>query len=378
MNTHVLADLHFRHDDRFRDDAAFADFDAVEQDGTIDFAVDGAAFVNHAVLELGVRGDVLRGLVRVPRVDAPFRIVQVQFRIVVEQVHVRFPQARDRAHVAPVALERIRVQRQVIGQHLRYDVFAEVVRGFGIRLVDVFCQVFAQHVPFENVDAHRSQRAFRLLRFFVEFVNFQIFVGIDHAEARRFFQSHVNDGNGAVRAFFLMVVEQLRVIHLVHVIARQDQQMLRVVLVDKLQVPRDGIGRSPVPAASVFAFVRRQDEHAPVFAVHVPVASDPYVRMQHERFVLGQHAYSVDTGIRAVAKREVDDAVRSSKVYGRLCQRLRQAFQSLALSAGQQHGDHFFFLHSDEPPRQYIRLCAWRSILRRCVSARTGGCDLPG
>ena len=67
------------------------------------------------------------------------------------------------------------------------------------------------------------------------------------------------------------------------------------------------------------------------------------VAVELQRPVLGQHAHSVDTGVGAVGQGKINDAELPAKGYRRLCHVAGKHIQPAPLSAGQKHGDTFFF-----------------------------------
>ena len=83
--------------------------------------------------------------------------------------------------------------------------------------------------------------------------------------------------------------------------------------------------------------------HAAVGAVESPGLTVAYVFIQHQRLILRQHAYCVDSGIYAVGEREVDYPVLSSVGDCRLRHLLGQCIQSASLTTGKEHCYALFF-----------------------------------
>lgn len=124
----------------------------------------------------------------------------------------------------------------------------------------------------------------------------------------------------------------------------ENQHVLRVIQVNKADVLVNGIGRAFVPDACVTGgSVGRQHVDTAVGVVQIPGLAVAQIRVELERAVLGQNPHSVNAGIDAVGEREVDDAVFAAEGEGWLCNVLGQRVEPAALTAGQQHGDTFFF-----------------------------------
>ena len=140
-----------------------------------------------------------------------------------------------------------------------------------------------------------------------------------------------------------MAGQHVGVVHLVDMVAGEDDHILRVVHINEAQVLVNGVGGALVPGAALGALVGRQDVDAAGGAVQVPGLAAADIAVQLQGAVLGQHAHGVDTGVGAVGKREVDDAVLTAEGDGGLCHVSGKDIEAAALSSGQQHGNAFFF-----------------------------------
>ena len=134
-----------------------------------------------------------------------------------------------------------------------------------------------------------------------------------------------------------MRLQHLPVVHLVDVIAGQDDDVARILADDGVEVLIDGVGGALVPVFAD-ALLRRQDldELAQLFRDDAPALAD--VTIQRERLVLRRDVDAPEARVQAVAQDEVDDAVRPAEVDGRLGPLLRQRREALADSA-RQHDD---------------------------------------
>ena len=283
---------------------------------------------------------------RVARVDAPCGIVEIEFRFFAQKVHVRFPQTLDRSDVLPVSLERIGDHLFARVQHGGNDVLAEVVVARFIRIVAL--HVVAQKLPVENIDAHRGVVALRNLRLFLERNDRAVFIGVHDAEPVRFLHRNLQDRDRRRRIVCNVELQHLRVVHLIDMVARKDQHVIRIVLIDEGAVLPDRVCRAGIPASVVLGHVRRKHEHAAVTAVEVPVLTGAEIGIQRQRAVLRQNADGVNVGIDAVGQRKIDDSVLSAEGDRRLRHAGGQDAETTALSAGKQHA-HDFLFHSFAP-----------------------------
>ena len=275
-------------------------------------------------------------LVGVAGIDAPGGVVKGDGRVRLQQLHVGFPQALGGAHVLPVALEGIGEHAAAGVQHGGQHVLAEIVGRFFVFVVGD--EEFADALPVENVDAHGGQVVFGLGRLFVEFHHPEVLVGVEDAEAGSLFHGHPHHGDGAVRLVLFMVSDEAAVVHLVDVVAGQDQQQFGIVAVHEIHVLENGVGRAAVPFAGGGFHVRRQDEGPAGAGVQVPGSAGADIGVELQRLVLGKHAYGVDTGISAVGQGEIDDLVLAAEGHRGLGPVLGEDAQAAALAAGQQHG----------------------------------------
>jgi len=101
--------------------------------------------------------------------------------------------------------------------------------------------------------------------------------------------------------------------------------------------------------------------------VQTPGLAVADVLVELQRLILGENTYGVDTGIDAVGKGKVDDAVLAAEGDGRLGGFLRQNLQTAALATGQKHGDAAFFLKIHGHSSSYCHLKIQRENGRRLV-----------
>ena len=121
--------------------------------------------------------------------------------------------------------------------------------------------------------------------------------------------------------------EERAVVHLVNMIARQDQHLRGAVRTNDVEVLVDGVGCASVPLATD-ALRRRQHLDEFLAAQLKPGPAVHEVTNQRVRLVLRQHADAANARIEAVRQREVDDAVLATEEYRRLCSPVRQFVQA--------------------------------------------------
>ena len=132
------------------------------------------------------------------------------------------------------------------------DVLAEVAaRAFGR---GVAAQLLHQEPRLEHVDAHRGQRhvrlvgnARRVLRLLDEIDHPVAPVDMHHAEAGGFHARHFEAADGHVGARIDVLPQHDFVVHLVDVVARQQHDVARAVVLDDVHVLVHRVGRARVP-----------------------------------------------------------------------------------------------------------------------------------
>ena len=141
-----------------------------------------------------------------------------------------------------------------------------------------------------------------------------------------------------------MEAEHGGIVHLVNMVAGQDQHVIRVIALDKGDVLIDRVGCALVPFGILALGIGRQDLHAAVRGVQTPRLAVSDVLIEFQRLILRQDADRIDLGVYAVGKREIDNAVLAAERDGRLGRVFRQNHQTAALTTCQEHGDTTFFL----------------------------------
>ena len=195
-----------------------------------------------------------------------------------------------------------------------------------------------QQLRIEDVDAHggvdfvRMQaRALGLGRLFLEAQDAPVRVGFDDAEAPGGLGGvDLDGGDGDVGAGIHVLLQHLPVIHFVDVVAGQDEDVVRVLAADRIDILIDGVGGAQIPIRGN-AHLRRQhfDEFAEPHQRR-PALAD--VAVEAQRFVLREDEHAPQVAVDAIGKRDVDDAVDAAEGHGGLGAVARERPEPLALA----------------------------------------------
>ena len=166
----------------------------------------------------------------------------------------------------------------------------------------------------------------------------------------------------------LMVLHHGGIVHLIDMVTGEDDHIVGVVPVDKVDVLVNGVGRALVPAALlVVALIRGQNLGAGMGLVQVPGLAVADVFIQLQGLILGQDAHGINAGVDAVGQRKINNAVFAAEGNGGLRGLFRQDLESAALATGQKHGDAAFFLKIHGHSSSYCHLKIQRENGRRLV-----------
>ena len=222
--------------------------------------------------------------------------------------------------------------------HVGDEVLAEVVvAGLDGRGP---AELLEQRAGLEDVDAHRGEAAVgvarnaeRVLRLFIEATDPALFIDPHHAEMPAFGNRHGYASKRAIGVRPAVFLEEQRIVHLVDVIAGEDEDIRRVRLLDGVDVLVDGVCGSAIPEFAQ-TLLRRQDideftefpaEESPR-AVDVPIETGGLVLRKHQDFP--------QPAVDAVREREIDDAVDAAERNGGLGAIDGEGLETRPLSAG--------------------------------------------
>ena len=152
--------------------------------------------------------NVLRKRRNILRINLPCTVVQIQTVLLVQKIHVRFPQRIDGSYILPVTLEFIGKQSFSVIQKRRNNILAEIMVGFFV--LHICNQHLTEQLPVKNIDAHGCKIALRLCRLLFKLHDTPGFrVRIHDAEAARFFYRHLDYRDGCIRVIIFMGLKHL-------------------------------------------------------------------------------------------------------------------------------------------------------------------------
>ena len=126
-----------------------------------------------------------------------------------------------------------------------------------------------------------------------------LLVDMHHAEARGLHARHLEAADGHVGAGIDVLLQHQAVVHLVDMVAGQDDHELGPVGLDDVDVLVDRVGGALVPLGLGDALARRQDVEALVALRPEEVPAALQVADQAVRLVLGGDADPADAGVDA-------------------------------------------------------------------------------
>ncbi len=162
----------------------------------------------------------------------------------------------------------------------------------------------------------------------------QLLVGLDHAELLRGGgRVHFDGGNGDVGARRDVLLEHGLVIHFVDVVAGKNEDVVRLLAADRIDILVDRVRRALIPVLRN-AHLRRQDfDEIAEPHQHGPAAAN--VAIQAESFVLGKNENAAQIAIEAVRKSDVDDSIGAAKRHRGFGAVAGEGPEALALAASQ-------------------------------------------
>src|SRR6267143_321710 len=342
-------------DDGIQDIAVTVDADVVADDGFLNASAgdDGASGddgIESDAHALGIGKDKLGRRVQVlPGTERPVLVIKIEDRRDADEVHVGFVIGVQGADVAPVEgvlgvfIDEVVGKDAVLRNDARKNVFAKIVAGLGI--LGVREEDGNQQVRIEDVNSHRSiavarvvRRLFRDGRLFLETDDAPILVGLNHTELLGSLGGWYFDGrDGDLGAGVAVLLEHAAVVHLVDVIAGEDEDEFRALAADGVDILVDGVGGALIPLLRD-AHLRREDLDVIAEASERrPAGAD--VAVQAEGLVLGEDENAAEIRIDAVREGDVDDAIESAKRHGRLGAIASERPEAFALAPGKEYDD---------------------------------------
>ena len=147
--------------------------------------------------------------------------------------------------------------------------------------------------------------------------------------------------------FLGMESQQFAIVHLVHMIARQDQHIVRLGFLQDIQVLEHRIGRARIPRFfNPLLGGQHIDELAEPAVQETPAALN--MPEQAVGFILCCHADAAYAGVHAVRQDEIDNAKFSAKRDCRFRAPIGQLMQAAAAATRQDHGVSVLGHHADK------------------------------
>ncbi len=194
-----------------------------------------------------------------------------------------------------------------------------------------------QHILAEDIDAHAGQGAPGALGLLFKALQAVIRPDVDNAEAVGLVGVDPAHGQGDLGLVLDVLADHGPIVHEVDVVPGQDQHMLLVLHLHKVQVAAHGVRGALLPAAIGAAGVGLQQTHAPGGPVQIPGLADADVIVEAAGLVLGQHGHIIDVAVDAVAQGKVDNPKLAAEMH----RRLRPDFcQNAHAGAGAPGHDH--------------------------------------
>ena len=218
---------------------------------------------------------------------------------------------------------------EVVGVHLEAAEERAGCRGrsrAGVGIFGVLHQLGEQDVGVEEVDAHggvdhvgvEGRAQVGGLGLLDEAGDLAVARDLDDAEAGYIGGLNGQGGEGDVGAGVDMLPEHAAVVHLVDVVAGEDEDVFGLLGADGVDVLVDGVGGAHVPVgADALHGGQDLDELAELLGDDAgPAFAD--VAIEGERLVLGEDVNVAQVGVDAVGEGDVDDAVLAAERNGRL------------------------------------------------------------
>ena len=183
----------------------------------------------------------------------------------------------------------------------------------------ILVQELHQTIHREHVDAHRGERVIgiarngrRRLRLLVKGHDPVVLIRGHHAEGSCLVETDRQAGNGHIGSRVAVALQHRGIVHPVDVISRENQRVLGAASLQQVEVLVDGVRGSLVPR---FARPHLRRDQRDVLAQLGVVDGPPVAQVLLQRIglVLRQHENAAQSGMQAVAEREIDDAIPSRR-----------------------------------------------------------------
>ena len=175
--------------------------------------------------------------------------------------------------------------------------------------------------------------------FSIEVRNPEIFIHMDDAESMGIFDRNIDRADHGIGAFGEQPMEHLHIVHLVDVVARQDEHIVRLFGVEQKQVLIDCVGGALVPFFTDPLLGWNRGDIFAEFGIHdIPACTD--VAIERVGFILDEDGDFSKPRVETIAERKIDNAIFPAKGNRRLGPMLGEGLKTLAFPARQYHGEH--------------------------------------
>lgn len=174
-----------------------------------------------------------------------------------------------------------------------------------------------------------------MLGLFDELRHFVAFIRLKHAEIFGFFFWNLDTGERATATVLHVIGERNGVVHLVDVIASQDQRVIAAEAADHFTILEYRVSRALIPDVAANALVGWQ--HLDEFIEFASQKSPRHLDMTNETVtgVLSEDGDTAHARVHGIRQREIDDAELATEEDGRLRMTSCQIEQATAASSGQ-------------------------------------------
>ena len=157
------------------------------------------------------------------------------------------------------------------------------------------------------------------------------------AESAGFFKRHVHCGNRQIGASLFMIRHHFPVIHIINMVAAENQHVFRFVALDVPQVLVNRVCRPFVPVRAMRSGIRRQDFDFAAAPDKIPRVA--FFQMIHERTwpILRQYADHIDFCVHDITQRKINDPVNAAKRHGGLSARTGKNREPTSLPSCKNH-----------------------------------------
>ena len=185
----------------------------------------------------------------------------------------------------------------------------------------------------------------RVSRLLYKVRNPQVLIDVDHAESMGLFDRNIDCADHGIGIFGDQPMEHFHIVHLVDMVAGEDEHIVRLFVVEQEEVLIDRVGGALVPFfADPLLGWNRGDEFAEFSVEDVPARAD--VTVERVGFVLDEDGDFSQSGVEAIAERKIDNTIFSAKWNSWLGPMFCEGMETFALPARQHHGEHV--LHCGE------------------------------